>query len=58
VTAHEMSVPSWRHLLHSVAPGGLALGGSLLAVFYILVRELLPVNVTQFHPIIFGVLFI
>ena len=27
------------------------------AIFYIVVRELLAVNVSQFHPIIFGVLF-
>ena len=53
--------PSWTFdavLITFVGGVGTVIGPIVGAVFYILVRELLAVNVTQFHPIIFGVLFI
>ena len=37
---------------------GTVIGPVIGAIFYILVREQLAVSMIQFHPIIFGILFI
>ena len=53
--------PAWTFdavLIAFIGGVGTVAGPVIGAVFYILVRELLAVNVSQFHPIIFGVLFI
>ena len=53
--------PAWTFdavLIAFIGGVGTVVGPVIGAVFYILVRELLAVNVSQFHPIIFGVLFI
>jgi branched-chain amino acid transport system permease protein len=53
--------PTWTFdavLITFIGGVGTVIGPVVGAVFYILVRELLAVNVTQFHPIIFGLLFI
>jgi branched-chain amino acid transport system permease protein len=53
--------PTWTFdavLITFIGGVGTVVGPVVGAVFYILVRELLAVNVSQFHPIIFGVLFI
>jgi branched-chain amino acid transport system permease protein len=52
--------PGWTFdavLITFIGGVGTVVGPVVGAVFYILVRELLTVNVSQFHPIIFGVLF-
>jgi branched-chain amino acid transport system permease protein len=52
--------PTWTFdavLITFIGGVGTVIGPVVGAVFYILVRELLAVNVSQFHPIIFGVLF-
>jgi branched-chain amino acid transport system permease protein len=53
--------PSWTFdalLITFIGGVGTVLGPLIGAVFYILVREQLTVSFTQFHHIIFGVLFI
>lgn len=53
--------PTWTFdavLITFIGGVGTVVGPVVGAIFYILVRELLAVNVSQFHPIIFGVLFI
>jgi branched-chain amino acid transport system permease protein len=53
--------PSWTFdavLITFIGGVGTVIGPVIGAIFYILVREQLAVSMIQFHPIIFGILFI